>query len=1050
MSTRTLLRLVLLAVLAACAASVTTETPPSAVEPEHEPELDFGRDVRPILADRCFRCHGPDEGARKRGLRLDTEDGSRATLGDGEHAIVPGDPASSALVDRIRSDDPDAIMPPPSLGRPLTDAQKDVLARWIEQGAEYAPHWAFVPPRASAPPSVKNAAWCRDAIDRFVLARLEKEGLAPAPEADRATLLRRASFVLTGLPPTPEETDAFERDAKDGAYERAVDRLLASPRYGERMAADWLDVARFADTFGYQSDWENHAWPWRDWVIAAFDADRPYDQFVRDQLAGDLVPGATKEQIVATAFQRLHRMTNEGGSIDEEFRQEAIADRVATTSTAFLGLTVECARCHDHKYDPIEQRDFYSLGAFLGAIDEPGTYAYSHGALPPPTLRLPSAEQEKELARLGRESTRAWEHLRSVRRERHAAFEEWKRGGPAVTVAPPVKLVPLDGTIEGARPSGATDANASESATNRATFFDGDTGVDVSDVPPFRRCDAFSLAFWMRCPDSKDRAVVLHTAPFTIESDPQGYQVLIEDGRLAWQVVHFWPGSAAAVRTKQPLPLGRWVHVVLTYDGSSSAHGLTVFLDGTRQVAERVRDRLEGGATARIFQIGHRDRDVGFANGALDELAIYDRELTAIEAYALFAAGSTSGTGPSPLPLTGLGNERVVDRALEEFFQHVVDAPCIAAAGEFREALAAWQQLHDGLPELMVMRATPYARPAFVLRRGRYDDPDPARPVQPDRAIEALFPFDPSFSKDRLGLARWMTDEKNPLVARVEVNRLWAQCFGRGIVETQENFGLQGAWPTHPELLDALAVDFRADGWSVKRMLRRIVLSATFRQSSTSAASRERDPANELLARGPSFRLSAEMLRDQALLASGLLVERLGGPSVKPWQPPGLWEEAGATGSYQPDTGADAHRRSLYTFRKRTAPPPNLTAFDAGSRETCLARRGTTNTPLQALVLLNDPVFVECARELARRVCTERATTKERVELVFRRLAGRAPRDTELATLVDLHARETTRFRGDGAACKALLASERAEPELAALVLVGSTLLASDATVVLR
>ena len=1001
--------------------------------------VDFDRDIRPILADRCFRCHGPDAGSRERGLRLDTQEGSRAILGSGDRAIVPQQPDASALVERIRSDDPDVVMPPPSLGRPLSARQKDALVRWIEQGAEYAPHWAFVAPRAKPPPAVRDAPWCRDPLDRFVLARLEREGLAPAPEADRATLLRRASIVLTGLPPTPEETEAYVRDAAAGAYEEHVDRLLASPRYGERMAADWLDVARYADTFGYQADWECRTWPWRDWLIDAFQRDLPYDQFVRDQIAGDLVPDATREQVVATAFQRLHRMTNEGGSIAEEFRLEAVADRVATTSTAFLGLTVECARCHDHKYDPIGQVDHDSLGAFFGAIDEPGTYAHSHGALPPPTLRLPTAEQSKELVRR-RARVRAGELERArVHREGGERFDAWLAGSPSIVVPEPVARVPLDGMIEGALPG------------SRATLFDGDTGVDVPELPVFRRCDAYTLAFWMRAPQPRPRAVLLHTAPFTIESDPQGYQVLLEEGRLAWQVVHFWPGSAAALRTRAPVPIGRWVHVVVTYDGASSAAGMRVFLDGAPADTEIVRDALDGAATSRIFQVGHRDRDVGFAGGALDELALWDRALGAAEVAELHEPG-TGGTRVLARARGPVADAATTEarNALRELWSREIDELARDAARSLRDARAEEQALYDALPELMVMRATPHVRTAFVLRRGRYDDPDTARPVRADRAIEALLPFDPDWPKDRLGLARWMTDARNPLVARVHANRLWMQCFGRGLVETQENFGAQGAPPSHPELLDALAIDLVRDGWSTKRLLRRIVLSATFRQSSASGSSRAHDPGNALLARGPSTRLTGEMLRDQALLAAGLLVERVGGPSVKPWQPPGLWEEAGATGSYEPDTGENAHRRSLYTFRKRTAPPPSLVAFDAGSRETCLARRGATNTPLQALVLLNDPVFVECARELARRVAAERAADSERVERAFARLAARPPTPSELAVLVALHARESERFRGDEAACRTLLASETAAPGLAALVLVCSTLLASDAVVVCR
>ncbi len=993
---------------------------PAAVHQAGATSIDFNRDVRPILADRCFRCHGPDAGPRKRGLRLDTQEGSRALLESGKHAIVPGDLVASELVARIASDDDSEIMPPPELNRPLSEAQKSTLRQWIATGAVYAPHWAFVAPKSHTPPLVANKEWKAGAIDPFVFARLEAEGFAPAPRADRVTLLRRVSLALTGLPPTPEEAAAFGRDESADAYSKAVDRLLASPRFGERMAADWLDVARYADTFGYQSDWDCQTWPWRDWVIGAFNRDLAYDEFVREQIAGDLLPGATRDQKLATAFNRLHRATNEGGSIDEEFRQEYVSDRVATASTAFLGLTVECARCHDHKYDPISQQDYYSLGAFF-AIDESGTYAYSHRATSPPALRLPSAEQEVELARLAGALTEAESIHRKTLAAQHDAFVQWSKTSPTIEVAPALRQFPLDGEIEG--PSG------------KATALDGDSGPSFGDVPAFRRCDPYSLVFWMRCPDTKQRATVIHTAPFTIESDQQGYQLMLEDGRLAFEVIHFWPGSAAAIKTSEAFPLARWVQVAVSYDGSSRASGLHIFLDGAEAKTEVVRDHLDGAASARIFQIGFRDRDLGFKGGAVDELSVFDRALTAPEVAELRAAGSGAAVGGE----------------LESYYLNRIDSAAIASAKALRDARAAHQDLFDSITEIMAMEESSIARESFVLSRGAYDQPDRARPVWADRALPAIMAFDPAWPKNRLGLADWMTDAKNPLVARVEVNRLWAICFGRGLVATQENFGLQGQSPSHPELLDTLAARFMAGGWKIKALLKEIVLSSTFCQSSNATPQRrEKDPENVLLSRGPSFRVSAEVLRDSALAASGLLFEKLGGPSAKPWQPAGLWEDAGASGSYTPDTGPDAHRRSLYTFKKRTAPPPNMLVFDTGSGEKCLARRQVTNTPLQQLALLNDPVFFECARALAARVTKEALTPDTRIVRAFALLAAREPRAHELDALSALYDEQALSFMSDPDASRAVLATNSADAELAALTLVCSTLLASDAVLISR
>ncbi|MBL8842849.1 MAG: DUF1553 domain-containing protein [Planctomycetes bacterium] len=1018
--------------------------------PHGEAPPDFQRDVLPLLADRCFLCHGPDESTRKRGLRLDTADGARALLKSGRHAIVPGDLAKSEMARRIAGDDERRVMPPADFPRPLAESERALLLRWIEAGADYATHWAFAPPQR-VEPAVPDAAtrqridaWSRDPLDAHVFARLAQEGLAPAPEADRATWLRRASFALNGLPPTPEELASFAADGAPDAYEKQVDRLLASPRYGERLAADWLDVARYADTFGYQSDWECRTFAWRDWLIDAFQRDLPYDQFITEQLAGDLLPDATRAQRLATAFNRLHRQTNEGGSIDEEFRQEHLADRVTTYGTAFLGLTLECARCHDHKYDPIAQVDFARLTAFFGAIDEAGSYPYATGATPRPALRLPTAEQEAELARRSAAVAAAEaDHARAVAaaqasaRERFAA--ELAAAGaapPTLVVPPPTRHEPLDGGAPG--PSG------------NATALDGDRGPSFGDWKPFRRCDPLSIRLHLSCPDTKARATVLHTSHFTIESDQQGVQLLIEEGRLSWQVLHLWPGSAAAIRTIEPFPLGRFVDVVATYDGSSRAAGLALYFDGERVATEVVRDHLDGPTPWRTLQIGFRDRDLGLAGGAADELQLFDRELCALEVAELHAPGRFAAQRAELL---------AADAPALRALAAAQDGEVARTFAALRAARAAEQELLESLPEIMVMEASAHPRPTYPLLRGAYDAPDRTRPLQPDAALPALLPFDPSWPRDRLGLARWTTSPANPLAARVAVNRLVALCFGRGLVPTQENFGTQGERPLHQPLLDALAVDFVESGWRVKALLRRLVLSATFRQSShADAAKLASDPNNQLLSRGPAVRLSAEMVRDQALLAAGLLVEKVGGPSAKPWQPPGLWEEAGATGSYQPDSGDGAHRRSLYTFRKRTAPPPNLLLFDAGSREQCLARRQPTQTPLQQLVLWNDAVYVEAARALAHRVATEAdGRGPERVDATLARawlrLTARAPTAGELAALRALHETQLARFTADRAAAAALLQvadPATADPAQAALVLCCSTMLACDAVTRVR
>lgn len=894
------------------------------------------------------------------------------------------------------------------------------------QQLEPTPHWAFVAPERRVPALADP--WCGNDVDRCVLAGLRAVGRQPAPPADPALLLRRLHHVLTGLPPTIADVDAFVADPTADDYERRVDALLRSDACAEHLASSWLDLARFADTYGYQSDFVCRTWPWRDWLLRSFAQDKPWDRFVAEIVAGDLLPDATTETRTATAFWRLHRQTNEGGSIDEEWRHEYIADRVDTFGSAFLGLTVGCARCHDHKSDPITQRDYYALGSFF-AIDEAGLTPYSTGGIPRPSVRLASPEQDAETARLQAaeaSAARAYgDALRTTHSDRKAPREP-------VRFPEPIAHYPFDASGNGAtaderRPEQPARVPAEWTLVpghdGHALQCDGDGRMGIPGVPAFSRDDAFSLHLRLSCSAHAPRAVVLHTSNYTEDADTQGYQILLRDGHVCWELVHHWPGAAIAVRSRAPLPKNRWVQLVVTYDGSSRASGLGVCLDGEPCPTDVVRDQLDGPATVRRLELGGRDRDNGFAGGAIDDFRVFAERLSAAQVALL------ADRVPGPEAVDAHHAER--------------SAAAVAAAATLREARRALHRHVEAIPELMVMAPHPHPPERFVLRRGAYDQPDRTQPVTPD-APAAVLPFGAARPRDRRGLAAWLNDPQHPLAARVVVDRLWARCFGRGLVATPDNFGVLGDRPQQQVLLDALAVDFQRHR-SVRALLRTIVCSATFRQSSTATpADREADPDNRLLARGPTFRLSAEALRDQALFASGLLQVRVGGPSVRPWQPPGLWGDAGVSwggADYKPDDPPNSHRRSLYTFRKRTAPPPNMAVLDAPSREVCTTHRQSTDTPLQALAFLNDPVFTECADALAARAIAARPDAGDDAQLVFvfRALASRPPRQPELAAL-------------------RALAANGAEPpnpvdpaaRRRALSLVASTVMASDAAVMLR
>ena len=1012
--------------------------------------VDFNFQVRPILSDKCFNCHGPDSRQRKAGLRLDTKTGAFGLNKSGGHAIVAGNLDDSDLIARINAEDESERMPPKSLGRSLSREEIGVLKRWIEEGAEWKPHWSFLPPVATSIPDIKKPDWARNPVDSFVLARLEAERLAPASEAGKERLIRRLTFDLTGLPPALAEIDAFLADEAPDTYERLVDRLLASPRFGERMAVDWLDLARYADTYGYQADVYRAMWPWRDWVIQAWNANLPYDQFITWQLAGDLLPRPTRAQVLATAFNRHHRQTNEGGSIEEEFRVEYVSDRTNTFATAFLGLTLECARCHSHKYDPITQKEYYQLFGFFNSIDESGLYSHFTAAVPTPTLSLTSSQQDRATAAIEESIKSAEAELDRLGHERRPAFEKWLESParkPVITGL--IGDFPLD-DLNAAKVVNLADpkkpGQTSEGPelvpgrVGKALRLSGENSVTLP-LGNFDRFQPFSLSLWLKTPDFKDRAVIIHRSMSWTDAGSRGYQLLIEDGKLSVSLIHFWPGNAIAIRALEPVHLNQWVHVTFTYDGSSRASGLALYVDGGRASCEVIRDHLTknitGGGNDHLT-VGQRFRDRGFKNGLVDEIKVFECELTPLE-VAQVADGKTLARVFSLDPAKLTSAQRGDLRA---YYLARVDP-------EYKSRLAALNglrqkrsELVDPVAEIMVMKEMPRPRPTYLLKRGAYDAP--ADRIEPGTPA-SLPPFESSWPANRLGLAQWLTAPQHPLTARVAVNRWWQSLFGRGVVATPEDFGSQGQLPSHPELLDWLARSLIDSGWDVKRLIRLIVTSATYRQSSDAPADLlARDPDNMLLARGPRLRLSAEMIRDGALAGSGLLIDTIGGPPVKPFQPPGLWEEKSGL-TYQRDAGGGSHRRSLYTFWKRTSPPPAMLTFDATTREVCAVKRQTTATPLQALVLLNDPQFVEAARALAQRAMKEGgAILADRITFVVRTLMGRRPSPREQATLEALYHEQYDEFRGGHSDPRKLLAVGDAplDPALDAAECAAMTVLA--------
>ena len=1038
----------------------------SVVAAEPSPRLSFNRDIRPILSDNCFACHGPDSGNRQAGLRLDVAERATAELESGTRAIVPGKADASELLARIVATDADTVMPPPEakLGR-LTPEQVALLRRWIDEGAAYEPHWAFVPAQRPDPqPAAVHP------IDAIVRAGLAKRGIAPQPEADRITLIRRATFDITGLPPTPAEVRAFVADTSPDAYEKLLDRLLASPRYGERMAADWMDLARYSDSYGFQVDRERPMWPWRDWVISAFNKNLSWDEFATWQLAGDLLPHATDEQILATGFNRLHQQESEGGSVEEEYRVNYVNDRVTTFGTAFLGLTLECCRCHDHKFDPLSQKEFYELFAFFDDVDEAGLYSYHTPATPTPKMRLLDDAAATALAKADEAVAEAETELGRCEAAARARVADWLagRGGepPAGLATPALATIPgelvrysfderrsdgrfaslldpppapadadgKDAAPQAAKPDGdkkaaqsgdktskpdekPADHSATSPAENtlvaghagRAIRLTGDHPVQTP-VGNFRRSQPFTVSLWLRAPQRYERAVVWHRSKAWTDAGSRGYELLVVDGHLRWSLIHFWPGDAASIRAVEPLAVGEWVHVAVSSDGSGKAAGLRLFVNGHAVATDVVRDGLTreitGGGGDEI-RIGERTRDHGFKEGLVDDFRVFERSLSPLEVRELFAPGSIRACLDAKQDAELIGG--------------YVAAAFDTEAARARAAVAAARLARDDLAEkpaeIMVMRELAQPKPAYVLTRGEYALR--GEPVQPGTPA-ALPPFPADQPHNRLGLARWLTDPDHPLFARVTVNRVWQSLFGIGLVKTPEDLGSQSTRPEYPELLDRLAWDFAhgasddsaAGGrpWDMKRLIKSIMLSDTYRQRSIADARvMADDPQNLWLARGPRHRLPAEMIRDGALAACGLLVEKAGGPPVNTYDIPESFKPAAA------GKGDDLYRRSLYTFWRRTGPAPVLESFDVPKRVVCVAKRDATNTPLHAFVLMNGPQFVEASRVLAENLLAEASAsgvgTDAAIARAFERLTSRPPDDEERAILRRMHASQIDWFR---------------------------------------
>ncbi|WP_126970986.1 DUF1553 domain-containing protein [Gynurincola endophyticus] len=984
-------------------------------------QLDYNVHVKSILSDKCFSCHGPDMAKQKGDLRLDMAEAAYGKeTASGLKAIKPGNLRKSDVAHRILSTDKDYLMPTPASHLTLTAEEKAVLLKWIDDGAEYKPHWAFEAPVKPRLPKVQQKEWAQNEIDFFVLQKLETEGLQPSPEADKESLIRRVSFDLTGLPPTIQEIDAYLNDNSTDSYEKIVDYYLKSPHYGERMAAYWLDVARFADSHGYLDDKHRDASPWRDWVINAYNNNMPFDQFITWQLAGDLLPQASKEQILATGFSRNQKQNSEAGILPEEFRVEYNVDRTNTIGTALLGMTVSCAKCHDHKYDPISHKDYFSLYAFFNSTFELGSsnYGADNNIVPGPTLLLPTSEQESQLeilknhiARTSKNKATGSESIpaKNINDKIIAAlsFEKTEQLS-SYKNDKPVKTTGVMNRVQPALSATATQTKFVQGIAGNALQLEEESLVHLPPyrVGSFERYEPFAFSLWLNVPKNYEESAILHN------SDPrrygfQGYDLMLINNKVNFRLMHAFPHDAISVYTKAALDSNKWYHITVSYDGSSEAAGVKIFINGKQTTTETEYDHLK--KNIRPFpnihkvveftglSFGARSLEKTMKGGMIDEFYLFNDQLTADEAAYLYQ-----------------------NKQLRLNAKNKIITPVRDSLFYYRAQLA---RTYDDIQETMVMGDLPVPRKTYILLRGIYDNY--GQEVEANTPA-AILPYPASFPKNRLGLAKWLFLPENPLTARVAVNHIWELYFGNGLVKTSDDFGNQGELPSHPELLNYLSILYQETGWDTKAIQKYILMSSTYKQSAVITPELYAiDPDNRLLARSSRYKMPAEMIRDNILSISNLLTKKIGGPSVYPYQPEGLWEALSDKSwkyHYHLSEGEDLFRRSIYTVVKRSSPPPFMLIFDAPDRNFCTVKRTNSSSPLQALVLMNDPTFIEAAKFISDRMINEGGPQiTDQLVFGFRLVTGRKPQKPELDLLVKMYETEYEVFKKNPVKMKRLL-----------------------------
>lgn len=999
-------------------------------------EVDFARDIRPILSDKCFFCHGPDEEHRKAKLRLDQREGAFADS-DGTRAFAAGSLNDSESWHRIISDDPDELMPPPKAKKTLSKREIELIRQWIESGAEWTDHWSFVAPGKPEPPQIEGEIKkeIRNPIDQFVLKELSGEPVQPSPEADKRTLLRRITFDLTGLPPTKKELDAFLADKSEDAYEKVVDRLLGSPHFGERMALMWLDAARYGDTSVMHADGPRDMWPWRDWVVNAYNQNLPFDQFSIEQIAGDLLPDPTNAQLIASGFNRNHPSSDEGGAIAEELRVSYVVDRVKTTSNVWLGLSMECVQCHDHKYDPISMKEYYNFYAFFNNTTDPGMQTRKGNQAP--VVEVVTEIEEDKLddieAKITDASAKTQKAKLDALKPGVAKGEKEPEADVATRLKDLLHFFPLDDAVgrtllDAARTKDAigekTLVPATEARHGRGIKLEGQV-FDAGGTTEFDNRSKFTLAAWVKIKNANAGGAVF--SKMDVAKSHRGYDLWMQGGAPGIHIINTWPSNAVKVVSEKKLTPGQWHHIAISYNGTGNRNSIKIYIDGalTKHKAETGDTKLTGTIKNEVpFRIGGRTPGANFS-GEVDDIHIYNRELTDKE-----IEWTQKDLVKETLETLSAKRHGLQRRIAETALLNQSAAYLTARSVELQH-MATKREILTGKTTTMVMADNPpdKMRMTYLLDRGQYDSPVEDEVIPPGTPA-ILPPMPEGAPANRLGLAKWLFSDNHPLTSRVTVNQLWQLFMGHGIVRTPADFGAQGEFPTHPELLDWLAVDFRESGWDTKRMIRQIVTSRTYRQSShLGPQDHEHDPDNRLWSRALRPRLQAEMIRDNALALSGLLVKTAGGPGVKPYQPPGLWAEVGLGGNpkFVQDHGDKLFRRTLYTYWKRSAPPPAMVIFDAPNRETCVIQRPITNTPLQALAAMNDVQMIEASRHFAERILSEGGESNEaRAGWAFEQATARKPESGELVELLDVLEAGVEKF-GDAKKAKALLTAGESE-----------------------